>query len=264
MTLTDEYQRALDDVVDLSLADLGMVLGALSWRDRRAATDVLLATVPAIVRQWGAVGAQVSAVFYAELRAEAIRMALDGGVSAPGLVSTRPRSVLPARPVAVESAEALVRWSTEPVWALDDVADDALVEAVDAATSRVQGGVVRRTLEPARETMIEAARTDDLDVKFQRVARAGACDFCRMLASRGAVYHTDVTAGKDTVTGQMLRWHDRCKCRVEPVFVVSDRTRLGESKLARRRYSALQAAQAERADAIDAARLQLVAQAGTE
>lgn len=48
-------------------------------------------------------------------------------------------------------------------------------------------------------------------VRYARVPAGGeTCTFCMMLASRGAVYHTEDTAGGDG------HYHANCKCRIVP------------------------------------------------
>ena len=50
-------------------------------------------------------------------------------------------------------------------------------------------------------------------VRYARVPSGGeTCPFCMMLASRGAVYHSEATAGGDG------HYHAHCRCRIVPVF----------------------------------------------
>jgi len=45
---------------------------------------------------------------------------------------------------------------------------------------------------------------------FQRIPQPGCCDWCAMLASRGAVYHSEATGEAGS--------HDRDLCVIAPVF----------------------------------------------
>lgn len=61
----------------------------------------------------------------------------------------------------------------------------------------------------AREAVAVTASRDPRFVGWARVAEPGACAFCRMLATRGAVYTEDTVLR--TFGG--LRYHRHCKCR---------------------------------------------------
>ena len=64
--------------------------------------------------------------------------------------------------------------------------------------------------QPARRTL--AASADANGVKFARVPSGSeTCAFCFMLASRGAVYLSEATAGK------MDKFHGKCDCQIVPV-----------------------------------------------
>lgn len=71
-----------------------------------------------------------------------------------------------------------------------------------AAMSRVTENSVRRTIQKTADA--------NKNYGWQRHASADACDFCRMLAGRGAVYKSsDIAAGHE--------YHDRCHCTAEYV-----------------------------------------------
>ncbi len=63
----------------------------------------------------------------------------------------------------------------------------------------------------AREATLDTASVDGRFEGWARVAEPGACDFCRMLASRGAVYESKDTASKRR---DGLRYHKHCHCAV--------------------------------------------------
>lgn len=82
----------------------------------------------------------------------------------------------------------------------DGVFDDRV------ALKKLCGVVNRLVLQPARETVWNATVRDG--TRYARVPEPGACPFCLMLASRGAVYTRDTV----TSTRQLRAYHDNCRC----------------------------------------------------
>lgn len=94
-------------------------------------------------------------------------------------------------------------------WALQTLAGGLAEQDPAEVLERLRGMVTRHLLSGANKTVAAGAR--QAGVKFARVAESGACPFCKMLASRGGVYHDATTASK---------WHDNCRCT--PVQVRDD------------------------------------------
>lgn len=65
-----------------------------------------------------------------------------------------------------------------------------------------------------RKTMAYNIDNDTVPVRYARIADTMACDFCKMLASRGFVYRTKETAG------ELREWHGHCNCQIVPGFDV--------------------------------------------
>lgn len=63
-----------------------------------------------------------------------------------------------------------------------------------------------------RDTLQKNASRDPA-ARYARIPDGGACDFCRMLGSRGFVYHTEETAGADGND-----YHPNCNCQVAVTF----------------------------------------------
>lgn len=63
-----------------------------------------------------------------------------------------------------------------------------------------------------RDTLQKNASRDPA-ARYARIPDGGACDFCRMLGSRGFVYHTEETAGADGND-----YHPHCNCQVAVTF----------------------------------------------
>jgi hypothetical protein len=59
-----------------------------------------------------------------------------------------------------------------------------------------------------RDGTLDAALIDSRFTRYRRVPEARACSFCLMLASRGAVYLTEATAGAGR------KFHSHCRCRI--------------------------------------------------
>lgn len=53
---------------------------------------------------------------------------------------------------------------------------------------------------------------------WQRIAEAGACDFCQMLTTRGGAYTSKASA---ELTSQDLAFHNNCRCYAEPVLAAA-------------------------------------------
>lgn len=120
-------------------------------------------------------------------------------------------------------------------------------EAMNRITSKLIGYSDRRVNNVYRDVVQQAAIGDPYAVGWQRIAYAGCCAFCRMLAGRGAVYKTNASAsfvvgrgvvrkvrGRPHQRGRKTRawerpdhrqirelhstFHDNCQCKVIPRF----------------------------------------------
>lgn len=78
-----------------------------------------------------------------------------------------------------------------------------------AALVMVTGATTRLVLNGGRETLTKTIGTDRRAKGYRRVTSGKPCDFCSMLAGRGAVY------GEDTADFEA---HDHCSCSAEVVF----------------------------------------------
>lgn len=184
----ERFRAAQQDLVTLSTRDLLAVWRALDYSNARAATDVLLATFPDITAAYGDLAAVAAADLYEDLRAE-----------------YGPGSPFRARAAAVaplEQSQAAVRWAVAPLWADDP--------RLDATLARLSGALRRLTLQPARDTIQTESRREG--TTYAVVPAGDACEWCLMLASRGAVYHEQ----------RERQWHDSCRCVAAPVWRPTD------------------------------------------
>lgn len=84
--------------------------------------------------------------------------------------------------------------------------------AADLAMQRVSvlasNAMTRIALDGGRRTVVDALK-QDRGARYQRVLGGSGCDFCQMLAGRGAVYSAE-TADFEA--------HDKCACMPEPAW----------------------------------------------
>ncbi|MFE0353589.1 hypothetical protein ACFW2I_08855 [Streptomyces nigra] len=159
-----------------------------------------LAAVNAVVAQYSRTSAALAAEFYDAQREAA-------GVPGPFIVPV-------ADPPPEEQTTASLRWATKDLWPREpDEATPAQLEPMDVrlvqAEKKAEQVAQKLVADTGRGTVQAAVRQDRQATAWARSAALGACSFCKLLASRGAVY------GEDTAD---FRAHDGCHCGVIPVF----------------------------------------------
>jgi hypothetical protein len=96
-------------------------------------------------------------------------------------------------------------------WAVEDLrAPEPKPDAASVALSKVTGATERLVLDQGRDTIVQAVHADPAATGWARIPEPGACSFCLMLATRGAVYGA---ASKD------FKSHNHCECHADPSFV---------------------------------------------
>lgn len=127
--------------------------------------------------------------------------AAEGLLVAPTLVTPEAAQVATSLrvtgPVAFKTAIART--------ASEDAARRVMLQQVSGAGRRL-------VLAGARASVEETVRRSTQIVGYQRKTSGSPCAFCAMLASRGAVYKTERTAGEGH------QYHDRCSCTAEPLY----------------------------------------------
>lgn len=83
-------------------------------------------------------------------------------------------------------------------------------EAANSAGQALEAGGSRLALKGGRQTIADAVHQDPVAKGWERLISPGACSFCSMLASRGAVYKSDKSAS--------FLAHDHCHCTAQPLF----------------------------------------------
>lgn len=179
----------------------------------QASVPVWIEAVHALVVRYAEVAAALGAEYYDSERA-------DAGV--PGVFT-----VPVAGPPPQEQTEATLRWATKDLWPRPaEEATPAQLEPLDErlarAERRAEGAVDRLVLGAGRDTVLRAVEEDREAVAFARAAALGACAFCKLMASRGAVYTSAGAAGQDAddqFRGEgTAKFHDWCSCVIVPVF----------------------------------------------
>lgn len=150
------------------------------------ARDALVDILPAIVDRYGEAAAALAADWYDQLRDTA-------GVAG--------RFAAIQAATGTSGVGALAGWAVGPLFAASP--------DWSAARTLVAGGLQRRIANAARTTVTRSSVADPQARGWQRVSRGGGCDFCTMLAARGAVYE-EATAD--------FASHDHCDCVATPAW----------------------------------------------
>ncbi|MFE4857375.1 hypothetical protein [Streptomyces sp. NPDC056670] len=93
-------------------------------------------------------------------------------------------------------------------------------QALDAAAVRMSGSASYLALEGGRDVMQQSIDRDERATGWSRVTDGDPCAWCAMLASRGPVYKSAVTAGDPRQGGN--RYHDHCGCQAWPAFTLDE------------------------------------------
>lgn len=174
----ETFRRSQDEVRRLIRRDMRRLWAGLRGVPPTDVRNALLQLAPSLSDQYGAVSAAMAAEWFE---------AVSGRTATVG--STVPRDVV----------EASVRYGAGPLWKGQQ----------ELAFSRIESSVARHAMQYGRNTIARSSRRNNM--RYARAPEPGACAWCIMLASRGAVYHSEVTAG-----GGPNSWHDDCNCVPEP------------------------------------------------
>jgi hypothetical protein len=112
-----------------------------------------------------------------------------------------------AQPLVVDQFGATLHSTTVAAAKASAARGVAADVAMSNALTLAQGAAARLVLDAGRATITKTLATEG--VRWRRILGGGGCDFCRMLAGRGAVY------AQDTVD---FKTHGHCGCTAEPVY----------------------------------------------
>lgn len=161
--------------------------------DPQQTAAALAVAGPLIVEQFGGAAATLATDFYDATRS---------------LAQATQRYT--AKPVVDVRADYIIGnlagWATDPLRA--DKPD------IESTIARVADVIQLETARALRDTMTQNAEQDPAAVGWRRIARAGACPFCRMLADKGAIFKESTAR---------FAAHTNCHCAAVPVFKGGDR-----------------------------------------
>lgn len=86
----------------------------------------------------------------------------------------------------------------------------SLLRSKERGLIRTASALVKLVLTGGRMTIIGTVQRDPVAIGWQRLTDGDPCAFCRMLASRGAVYKTERTARFEP--------HGSCACTADPIY----------------------------------------------
>lgn len=207
----DRYRRAQRGLSRLLLRDVGRLWRLFSPAQPASFSDWLEAANEVIAR-YGDMSASLAAEFYDAQRVDADA---EDAFTVP----------LPDSP-PVDQTETVLRWATHDVWPRDGEAEmgrEPLASRLAVAERRTEAVAQKLVADQGRETVRRAVREDRQAVGYARAAALGACAFCRLMASRGAVYATAQSAGREanerfSGDASVAKFHDNCHCAIIPVF----------------------------------------------
>jgi hypothetical protein len=159
-----------------------------------------ISAMQAVIDQYARTSAALGAEFYDAQREAA---GVPGAFTVPV-----------ADPPPEGKTDSGLRWATKDVWEREpeqatEAQQQPLAVRLEQAAKKAEQVAQKLVADTGRATVIDAVREDRQATAWARSAALGACAFCKMLASRGAVY------AQDTVN---FRSHDGCHCGVIPVF----------------------------------------------
>jgi hypothetical protein len=177
----------------LAARDVRRLWASLDTDDALQVREALEDVLPDLVTAYGELSATVAADWYDAMREQA---------GAAGRFS----AVL-AGTFAVDAVRANARHAIGPLF--------SATPEPDAALSLLELETDRMVLQPGRETATLSARKDPAKPRYARVpSNPSPCAFCTMLASQGAVYHSEAAAGP---LGSD-KYHAACGCQPVAIY----------------------------------------------
>lgn len=198
-SLTEAHRLAQARLGAQTVRDLRAVWDVLDLTDLAGTTDTWLRSATGIVIGQSSASAELAADYLTLFRS----VEIGGRATIPPLELADPtaiaQSLTVTGPVSIKKAAAAgIRPSV----------------AGPIAQNRSAAAGMRHALNGGRRTIVDHVRSDPDARGWRRVTSGKACDFCRMLADRGAVY------GEGT---SHFAAHDACSCSAEPSYDSSRR-----------------------------------------
>lgn len=193
--LTDAYRKQTLALRSATVRDLLRLWPALDWKRLDSTYPAWALAVGQLVQRNRQASAALSAAYLQAFRAA------EGLGEAPLVVSADINPEQLAVSLRVSSVVA-VKKATE--------AGRTEADAMRSAFVLSSGEMSKLVLNAGRETLLKSLARDGRARGWQRVTSGGACNFCRMLAGRGAVYSADTVD---------FHTHGHCGCTAEPVYI---------------------------------------------
>ena len=172
------------------------LFGLLDPADLDGSYQDWLVAVTAIVQAQQAKSAALAATYVSVLRAT--EFGLDPNYT--------PTTAGPINPVQLATSMLV----TGPVSIRANLGRGmTLAQALDIAEGSSAAAAMRLALNGGRDTILASVKADRRSAGWQRVTSGNSCDFCSMLADRGAVYRE---------SSSDFQAHDGCSCSAEPVY----------------------------------------------
>ena len=162
-----ELRSALVDLNALMVSDLAALWRAVDGQDVEFLRDALQAEVPGVVDPYLAAAGDITADWYE--------------AQAPDLNYV----ARPAASVDEGQLQATARWAAGTV----------LTRTPVSPLDLLAGSMQRALFNESRETIVENSEVEP-GARWARHASANACEFCRMVATRGAVYASESAASR--------------------------------------------------------------------
>lgn len=166
-----ELRSALVDLNALMVSDLAALWRAMDGQDVEFLRDALQAELPGVVDPYLTASGDITATWYED---------------------QLPSSTYVAAPAALVDEEQL---RTTARWAAGSVLSKSPVSPLDL----LAGSMQRALFNESRET-VRANSAAEPGARWARHASATACEFCKMVATRGGVYYSEESATRVTGT----------------------------------------------------------------
>lgn len=203
----DRYRSAQSRVTRALARDMRRLRRLIVPSRLQATVPDWIDAVRALIGEYGGASATLAADYY-EAQREAAN--IGGSFTSP----------LPDPPPDRQVDNSL-RWAAKDVWSTET--ESAIDDRLNTAEVKSTAVAQKLVADQGRAAIRESVQRDREAVGYARAAALGACAFCRLMASRGMVYKTAGTAGRDanslfTGDASVAKFHDNCHCGIIPVF----------------------------------------------
>lgn len=189
-----QYRQANGAITVLVERDLDDFWGSLDLNRPERARDQLLAYLPTLTDQYGEIAASIAADWFDQLRFEANGAGLFAMVGAAASFATQLAPLTPH-----EAVESQVRFGAQHLF----------TEQPEQTLAFLKGETQKYVMQPGRDTITVNSADDPAAKGWRRVVRANACDFCRDLRRRGAIYRA---------RSARFTAHHSCHCTAAPTW----------------------------------------------